>query len=72
MTMQNIYKHAWYSLSASTKDSEEKSDFTPHLTGLVITAGINSLRQSETYMHQKLSILGSDNALLPGRHQAII
>ena len=33
---------------------------------------INSLRPSDTYMHRKLSTIGSDNGLSPGRHQAII
>ena len=32
----------------------------------------NSLRPSDAYMRQKLSIIGSDNDLCPGRRQAII
>ena len=33
---------------------------------------INSLRPSDAYMLNKLTIIGSDNALSPGRRQAII
>ena len=32
----------------------------------------NSLRPSDTYMRQKLTTIGSDNGLSPGRRQAII
>ena len=32
----------------------------------------NSLRPSDAYMHRQLTIIGSDNGLLPGRRQAII
>ena len=35
------------------------------------TGRFNSLRPSDAYMHQ-LTIIGSDNGLLPGWHQAII
>ena len=33
---------------------------------------INLLRPSDAYMRQKLTIIGSDNGLSPGRRQAII
>ena len=37
----------------------------------VILDCVNSLRPSDTYMHE-ISIIGSDNGLSPDRHQAII
>ena len=33
---------------------------------------LNSLRRSDAYMRQDLTIIGSDNGLSPGRRQAII
>ena len=33
---------------------------------------INSLRPSDAYMRHKLTIIGSDNGLSPGRRQAIV
>ena len=36
------------------------------------TPFINSLRPSDVHMRQKLTIIGSDNGLSPGRRQAII
>ena len=33
---------------------------------------LNSLRPSDAYMRQKLTIIGSDNGLSPGRRQVII
>ena len=32
----------------------------------------NSLGPSDAYMRRKLTIIGSDNGMSPGRHQAII
>ena len=33
---------------------------------------LNSLRPSDTYMRLDLTVIGSDNGLSSGRHQAII
>ena len=42
------------------------------LTLCHITRPLNSLRPSDTYMRYNLTIITSDNGLLPGRRQAII
>ena len=43
-----------------------------HYSACRCSGNVNSLRPSDAYMRFKLTIIGSDNGLSPGRRQAII
>ena len=53
-------------------DVTSHSSLAGHMHKMILVL-VNSLRLSDTYLCiGKLTIIGSDNGLLPGQHQAII
>ena len=72
------FAHAWelrYNGMCKFVKSLKHLFFTQeqHISGFVLRSHINSLRPSDAYICiSKLTIIGSDNSLSPGQHQAII